>query len=76
MSQQARPTRLVSEVRLGVAVKAMVSAETVDGVVRAKDRAKDAGLTPRDLEKLKASFETHVARVRAAQLKEMEREQR
>ena len=38
----------------------------------AKDAAKSAGLTPRDLEKLKASFETHVARVRATQAKERE----
>lgn len=70
MTEQVRPTRLVSDVRLAVALKAMVGAETVDAVVRAKDKAKSQGLTPRDLQKLKASFETHVARVRATQAKE------
>ena len=74
MTERVRPTRQVSDVRLAVAVKAMVSAETVAAVVRAKDAAKAAGLTPRDLDKLKTSFETHVARVRATQAKEQEHE--
>jgi hypothetical protein len=62
----------VSAVRLAVASRAMALASTVQAVIEAKNKAKAAGLTPRDLPQLKLSFETHVARVRAMQMKEQE----
>lgn len=57
--------RQVSAVRLAVAIKAMSNAYSLDAVIAAKDKAKAAGLTPRDTEQLRNQFETHVARVRA-----------
>ena len=66
----------VSAVRLAVACRSMALATTVKAVIEAKDKAKAAGLTPRDLPQLKLSFETHVARVRAMQTKEREHAER
>lgn len=62
--------------RLAVAMRLMSCAQSLSEVVAAKDKAKAAGLTKRDTEKLKTSFETHVARFRATQMKEQEHEQR
>lgn len=67
---EQRPTRQVSAVRLAMAAKAMASAETLQGVINAKDKAKAAGLTPRDTDQLKQHFETHVARIKATQAKD------
>ena len=60
----------MSAVRLAMAAKAMATAETLQAVINAKDKAKAAGLTPRDTDQLKQHFETHVARIRATPTQE------
>ena len=52
-----------SAVRLAVAQRSMASAETLHSVVAAKDKAKAGGLTARDTQQLKVSFEAAKARV-------------
>ena len=49
-------SRTSSAVRLAVATKAMAQAETLEAVVAAKDKAKNLGLMPKDLETLRVTF--------------------
>jgi hypothetical protein len=57
-------SRTSSAVRLGVATKAMAQAETLQAVIAAKDKAKDLGLMPKDLETLRVTFNQAKARFR------------
>lgn len=57
-------SRTSSAVRLGVATKAMAQAETLQVVIAAKDKAKDLGLMPKDLETLRVTFNQAKARFR------------
>lgn len=57
-------SRTSSAVRLAVAVKAMTQADTLAAVIAAKDKAKDLGLMPKDLEILRVTFNQAQARFR------------
>lgn len=57
-------SRTSSAVRLAVATKAMTQAETLDAVIAAKDKAKDLGLMPKDMETLRREFNRAKARFR------------
>jgi hypothetical protein len=57
-------SRTSSAVRLAVATKAMAQAETLQAVIAAKDKAKDLGLLPKDLEALRQEFARAKARFR------------
>lgn len=59
----AHTTHGTSAVRLAVAQRSMASAETLHAVAAAKDKAKAGGLTARDTQQLKVSFEAAKARV-------------
>lgn len=57
-------SRTVSQMRLGVAKRAMERAENLQAVIKAKDYAKDMGLLPADLDALRTEFNRAVARFR------------
>lgn len=57
-------SRTSSAVRLAVATKAMAQAETLQAVIAAKDKAKDLGLMPKDLETLRVTFNQAKAKFR------------
>lgn len=57
-------SRTSSAVRLAVAVRGMAQAETLEAAIAAKDKAKNLGLMPKDLETLRAAFEQAKARFR------------
>ena len=57
-------SRTSSAVRLAVATKAMAAAETLEAAIAAKDKAKDLGLMPRDMDALRAAFVQAKARFR------------
>lgn len=57
-------SRTSSAVRMGVATRAMAQAETLEDVIAAKDKAKDLGLMPKDLETLRVTFNQAKARFR------------
>lgn len=57
-------SRTVSSMRLAVATRAMVQAETLQAVIDAKDKAKDLGLMPGHLELLRVEFNRAKARFR------------
>jgi hypothetical protein len=55
-------SRTSSAVRLAVAIRAMAQAQTLPEVIAAKDKAKDLGLMPKDLETLRTAFNQAKAR--------------
>ena len=57
-------SRTSSAVRLAVATKAMAAAETLEAAIAAKDKAKDLGLMPKDLQILRYEFDRAKARFR------------
>lgn len=57
-------SRTVSAIRLAVAIKSMAQAETLKAVITAKDKAKNQGLMPKDLDTLRQEFDLAKARFR------------
>lgn len=65
-------TPYASDVRLVMARREMSLAHSTAALAAAKDKAKASGLTPTDLERLKALYDNHKQRLRTAATSEQQ----